>query len=317
MQGPDVPTRRVTRSAAAAAAATLPPKEAKPKPKSESKTPKSIAKTKPPKTKVRLTKLSERPTKVIEDTKEREPDELDMALANFMQVQEDKKKLDLKEVQALKRKFKSTVDTTKRETEALERQRSTKSHAGKTRSGMNRLVTHKAVYTDGKWVNKGLDDSLDKFDESELEYLRDTIGKYKQVCDLKVEHLKYLVVDVFLDELKGIKNGKVESKFHKRYVDLKGKSKTDMFAEVRTSLFTNEQRDYVNGLLQGAFDTTSKDDNGDIKHSDINYVEIVMLAEITIRIVKYVHKFKSNEEAFEFMIKSSREAHGLGDDDDD
>lgn len=316
MPGPDVPTRRVTRSAAAAA--TLPPKDAKPK--SEFKKPKPLTKSRPLKTRVRSTELSERPSKVVKDTKdtkEREPDELDIALANFKQVQEDKKKLDLKEVQALKKKFKSTVDTTKRETEALERQRLAKPQAGKTRSGMNRLVAHKAVYTHGKWVNKGLDDSQDTFDESELEYLKDSVGKFKQVSDLKFEHLKYLVVDVFLDELKGIKDAKIESNFHERYVDLKGKSKTDMFAEVRTSLFTNEQRDYINGLLQGAFDTTSKDDNGDIKHSDINYVEIVMLAEITIRIVKYVHKFKSNEEAFEFMIKSSREAHGLGDDDDD
>lgn len=244
-----------------------------------------------------------------------EPDDLDIALASYKQVQEDKRKLNLNEVQALKKKFKCTVDTTKRETQLLDRERSAKPQAGRTRSGANRLVPRKAVYTHGKWVNKGLDDSQEKFDATEVKFLKNAIKKYKQVGELKFEHLKYLVIDVFSEELKDIKSGKIESRFHKRYEDLKGKSKADLFSEVRTSLFTNEQRDYINGLLQGVFDTTSKDDNGDIKHSDINYVEIVMLAEITIRIVKYVHKFKSNEEAFEFMIKSSREALGLGDDD--
>lgn len=247
--------------------------------------------------------------------RENEPDDLDIALANYRQVQEDKKKLDLKEVQALKKKFKRTVDTTKRQAQALDTERLAKPQAGRTRSGINRFVPHRAVYTQGKWVNKGLDDAKEKFDDAEMDYLKNAIEKFQHVSDLKFEHLKYLVIDIFFEELKGIKEGKIESRFHKRYEDLKGKSKADLFSEVRTSLFTNEQRDYINGLLQGAFDTTSKDDNGDIKHSDINYVEIVMLAEITIRIVKYVHKFKSNEEAFQFMIKSSREALGLGDDD--
>jgi len=241
------------------------------------------------------------------------PSELDIAIAEFHRVEQDRKKLTLKDIQDFRKKFKKTCDTTKRETQILDKSQTKR--AGTTRSGTKRGHVAQPVYSDGKWINKGIDDSQDKFDSEELEFLKRSIEKLKEVNQLKFEHLKYLVVDVFLTELKDIKSGKIESEFHNRYKALAGKSKTDLFSEVRTSLFTNEQRDYINGLLQGAFDTTTKDDNGDIKHSDINYVEIVMMAESTIRIVKYLHKFKSNEEAVKFMIRSSREAAGVGNDD--
>lgn len=241
-------------------------------------------------------------------------DDLDTALADLKTIAEEKKKFNISHVRAIKRKFKEVCDTTKRETQRIERERSCKKPAGSTRSGARRGVVKQAVYSDGKWINKGIDDASDKFDDSEKEFLKKAIDKFKAVHELKFEHLKYLVVDVFLSELKNIKEGKIKSQFHDRYKELKGKSKMDLFAEIRTSLFTNEQRDYINGLLQGAFDTTSKDDNDDIKHSDINYVEIVMLAESTIRIVKHVHKFDTNEDAFSFMIASSKETHGFGDD---
>lgn len=249
--------------------------------------------------------------------KRSEPDDLDKALENVFKIQKSRERIDIAAIQELKRKFKQTCDNTKRETQKLEQARALKKPSGTTRSGNKRGVIKEAVYSDGKVINRGIDDSQSKYDQAELDYLKKSIGKFKEVRDLKTEYLKYLVVDVFLPELKDIKKGKVKSTFHDRYQALSGKSRTDLLSEVWTSLFTNEQRDYINGLLQGAFETTSKDSSGDIKHSDINYVGIVIYGEVTIRIVKFVHKFKTNEEAVEFMIKSAREAYGFDDEDED
>lgn len=249
-------------------------------------------------------------------SKRSEPDDLDKALENVRRIQKSRERIDLAAIQELKKKFKQTCDYTKRETQRLEHERSAKKPAGTTRSGTKRGVIKEAIYSDGKIINRGIDDAQSKYDQSELDYLKKTIGKFKEVRELKTEYLKYLVVDVFLPELKDIKEGKVKSKFHDRYHALSGISRTDLLSEVWTSLFTNEQRDYINGLLQGAFETTSKDSSGDIKHSDIKYVGIVIYGEVTIRIVKFIHKFKTSEEAVEFMIKSAREAYGFDDEDD-
>lgn len=246
----------------------------------------------------------------------KEPDELDKALENVRNIQKSREKINIAEIRELKKKFKQTCDNTKRETQKLEQERSLKKPARTSRSGTRRGVVKEAVYSDGKIINRGIDDSQMKYDQDELDYLKKTITKFKEVKELKYDYLKYLVIDVFLQELKDIKEGKLNSSFHDRYKSLAGKSRTDLLSDVWTSLFTNEQRDYINGLLQGAFETTTKDSKGDIKHSDIKYVGIVMYGEITIRIVKYLHKFKTNEETIEFMIKSARAAYGFDDEDD-
>lgn len=245
---------------------------------------------------------SDTPPKKVrgESKKKSDLDDLDIALANLKECEHERTKINLKEIQELKKEFKTTCDKAKRDTQILE-QNHNKKAAGTTRAGTKRGAVLKPLYTDGKWVNKGIDDASDKFGDDEKEYLKKAIQKFKKVSDLKFEHLKYLICDVFLNDLKQIKQGSIESEYHKRYIELLGKSKADLFAEVKTNLFTNEQRDYLNGLLQGSFDTCLKDAQGDIKHNDINYVEIVIMAEAAIRIVRYVHDFDSNDEALDFM----------------
>lgn len=258
------------------------------------------------------------PRKKAHEKEESRPlDDIDEAIAEYEKAKSDKKRCpDVKEVNSFTKKFKQACDMSKREAEKLDRQQAAERPAGKTRSGtIRRAKTKSIINSDGKWINRGMDEANERFDVEERNYLEGMISKLKAVKDLNFDQLRYLVLEVFLDDLRKVKSGEVKSQFHDRYFEL-GDKATDLFAEIRTSLFTNEQRDYLNGLLLGAFDAVSKDVNGDIKHLEMRYVTIVMLAEITIRIVKYVHKFKSDEEAFAFMMKSSREDLGLGDDDD-
>jgi len=160
-------------------------------------------------------------------------------------------------------------------------------------------------------------DAKNTFADDELEFLKKKTDAVKEVKDLKYEYLQYLVSYVFLPELKGIQKGEIKSAFHDRYMELVGKSKNNLYAEMRLTLFTNEQRDYLNGYLQEVFGANRKDERGDIDHALINYVELVMLYETTLRIVKYVHKFSTYEETLAFMKKKSREAYGISDDEDD
>lgn len=240
-------------------------------------------------------------------------------LSDLKEVQRDKSKLKISEIQELRKKFKQTCDSQKRGTQILDQKINSKRKAGTTRSGTIRGAAKQSTYASGKWVNKGIDDSQEPFEADEVQYLKKAVNKFKKVNDLKLEHIKYLVMDVHLEELKKIRSGEKKTYFHKRYRDLvdQGRTTTELHSEICLSLFTNEQRDYINGLLQGAFDTTTKDAKGDIKHNDINYVNIVMVAEITARIVKQVHKLRSTDEAFAFMKESAKEALGLGGDDDD
>lgn len=243
----------------------------------------------------------------------RPPDELDQLFDSMRQVDKNKKILNLKAIQELKKQFKTTCDDTKKATQIQNFKNPPKLNP-KTRAGAKLEAAKQVVYTDSKWVNKGFDDSGEKYTPDEIDWLEKRLERVQEVRALEFPQLKYLVIDRFLDDLKKIKTGELVSLFHNRYLDLGGKSKSDIFSEVKTNLFTNEQRDYLNGLLLGAFGATDTDANGDIKHSDINYVEIVMLFETTIRIVKFVHKFKSDEETFNFMVQKSREGLGLGED---
>lgn len=163
--------------------------------------------------------------------------------------------------------------------------------------------------SNGKFVNKGIDDSLRApFAEDEQSYLDDKIDKIKEVKKLDYDCLRYLVTEVYLDDLKKIKEGKVKSKMHTDFHKKGTISRADLLSQIRTSLFTNDQIDYINGLLQGTFDTIELDDKGDIKHAEIDYVLIVMFSEVTIRIVKHVHKFKTVKQAQAFMVKSGEES---------
>lgn len=243
-------------------------------------------------------------------------DELLRAVSNWKQARQDQEKLVISEIRELTKQFKKTVDHTKREEQRLDEQQ--KKPTGRTRSGRGRIPP-RPIYTDGKSVNKGIDDADDTYDQDERDYLKKAITKMQNVSDLKFDHMKYLIMYEFLDELKDIKNGKLKSDFHDRYLKCvaRGESKEELQSEIRTSLFNNEQRDYISGLLQGAFQTTIKDANDDIKHSEINYVVIVMFYECIARIVKYVHNLDNVQEALKFMRKRSREASGIDDDDDD
>lgn len=249
----------------------------------------------------------------MKKTKRKVNDEFEQVLESQRQLEKTKKTFNSNIIKDLTKKFKSACDETKKSTKLLDRQTKPIPNP-RTRAGAKLEASKQVVYADSKWVNKGLDDSQDKYDDDEIEWLKKKIEKVKQVRDLEFPHLKYLVIDRFLNELKKIKSGELVSSFHNRYCEIGGKSKSDIFSEVKTSLFTNEQRDYINGLLLGAFEATDTDANGDIKHSDIKYVEIVMLFETTIRIVKFVHKFKSDEETLNFMMQKSREGLGLEED---
>ena len=232
------------------------------------------------------------------------------AVADCKKAKEESNKLKKDVILKLEKDFNLTVDRAKRAMQKLEREQDAKKPS-RTRSGREHRRTDKPDYTNGKWVIKGMDDAAETFTEEEQEYLKNAIKKLKSVDALKFEHLKYLVQYNFLEDLKGIKDGKVKSAIHDKYFALKGQSRVELGSEVRLSLFTNEQRDYLNGLLTELFECNTKDDNGDIKHHDIHYVGIVMLAEATIRIVKEIQKFDTIEETLEFMREKSYEAHGI------
>lgn len=236
------------------------------------------------------------------------------ALADLKSAQEDKAKLGpVSEIAEIRKKFRKAVDKTKREQQILEEKH--KTPTGRTRSSKLAKKTHRAIYSSGKYVNKGIDDAEEVFDNEEKDYIKKAISRIKKVSDLKTEHIKYLVIDILLEDLKDIKSGKIQSDFHDRYHS--GEAQVELQSEIRTSLFTNEQRDYISGLLQGAFKTTIKDANDDIKHSEINYVEIVMLYECIARIVQNVHKFETVKEALNFIRKRSREASGIHDEEEE
>lgn len=234
-------------------------------------------------------------------------------------VRAEKRKYDAvkEEVKNLQKEFKQVIEEAKKNTERIERNEIKK--AGKTRSSTRKQAVKQSIYSDSKYVDKGIEDSKENnFSEEELAYMeRELKGKkYDKVEKLGLHHIKYLVMYKLIDELRDIKEGKMDSEFHKKFTALGTKPKTEMLCEIRTTLFTNEQRDYINGLLQGLFKTTENDSRGQFKHSEMEYVQIVMLAEATIRIVKHICKFASIEGAVEHMIKCSRKAHGIDDEEE-
>jgi len=244
--------------------------------------------------------------------------DMEKALAALKESQEELNKIRIEDIRELCKEFIKTVDMAKRAIQLQEERESTKKPTKSTRSGLKRGASKKIdEYTQGKIILNGMRDAEITFADDELEFLEKKVGTVKEVEDLKFEYLKYLVSHVFLSELKGIQKGEIKSAFHDRYIKLYGKCKNELYSEMRLSLFTNEQRDYLNGYLQGVFRANKMDQRGDIDHTLINYVELVMLHETTLRIVKYVHKFSTYQETLAFMEKKSREAYGIFDDEDD
>lgn len=235
------------------------------------------------------------------------------ALAGYKEAKEEKKKIKDLDLKGLEKKFKKTCDQVKRETQILMRDKIDKRRAGTTRSGKRRGVVEKVAKTSGKIVNKGLDEAAEPFDESEITFLKDAVAKVKKVDELKYEHLKYLVMNVFQDDLNSIKDGELESDLDKRFKDLvrRGKSATELGADIYLGLFKSEQTDYIRGLLQGIFVC----DKDGVKHDEDSYASTVLVAEVTIRIVRYVMRFASNEEAHNHMVQQAREACGFDPDD--
>lgn len=213
--------------------------------------------------------------------------------------------------------MRGTIDKAKKGMEELERQKSVTKPL-RTRSGLRRGATSKKAEasTNGHIVNKGMDEVDDVFDKEEQAFLKNQIKEINQVKDLKYHHLRYLIRYVILNELKKIKAGTLKSEFHQRFNDPNW-SKEDLRSEIRTSLFSNDQRDYINGFLQGIFEANKKDERGNLKHREMDYVSIVMLYETVVRIVKLIHQFKTMKETTAFMKKKSREAFGISDDESD
>lgn len=256
--------------------------------------------------------------KVISDNKLQEPTELDLAFAAWKKTEEECKKVKLEDINELKKEFNKTINQAKRDVQERERESEAKKPNKCTRSGLKRGAPKKVLeYTTGRYINKGMDEAQDDFDQDELEFLENQIHKINKVENLGQEHIRYLIKHKLLPELTAIKKGDLESSFHDRYTKLLGKSKNELMSEIRMSLFKNEQRDYLSGYLQGIFEANKKDENGDIKHNEISYVNVVMMYEAAVRIVKFVHKFKSLEETLAFMKKKSREMYGISDDEDE
>lgn len=246
--------------------------------------------------------------------------ELQKAIESLKRSDARCQKLVISDLKDFEKNLKKTFEKTKRDAQMFEQERGA-AKPSRNRSGIKRgaqkiINQQKTVYSEGKWILKGMDDARETFDMDELDYLEKSIAKIRVVGELKLEHLKYLVVYKFLDQLKAIRRGEIESEFHQGWEQLKGKCQHDLQSEIKTTLFTNEQRDYISGMLQELFDANKKDDNGDIRHGEINYVALVMLAEATIRIVKHIHNFSSIQDAKEYMKKSSREAHGISSDEE-
>lgn len=220
----------------------------------------------------------------------------------------------VQDIRDLKKDIDKTIDKAKRESQVHEQRESLKRPAKSTRSGLKRGALAVKEYTLGKVILMGMKDAeFSNFTEEELETIKKRTSRIKEVKNLKYENLQYIVKHLLLPELKGIQNGEIESDFHDRYNSLVGKNKKELYSEMRMTLFTNEQRDYLNGYLQELFGANKKDEQGDINHGLINYVELVMLHETSVRIVKLIHKFDTFEETIEFMKQKSRETYGLDD----
>lgn len=256
----------------------------------------------------------------IKTSKEPKPvNDLYADLSKYKKLEENlaKRKVKLEDVKELQRRFKTTIDNAKRDVEKAERKRAIPK-ASLTRSGLRRGAPRQTEeYTQGKFIVKGMDDVREEFAADELEYLERDVRKVKEVCDLKFIHLKYLMKYKFHEDLKKIKSGEVESEFHDRFHELRGKCINELRAEIRMSLFKSEQRDYINGFLQELFEANKKNDNGDIKHLEICYVETVMLYETVLKIVGFIHNISSHKELLSFLEMKSRMAYGISSDSED
>lgn len=226
------------------------------------------------------------------------------------------KRINIEEVKELKKRMKKVCTEVKQHIHEADQKPITRTSRLRLRTTQTKTPKkeQQCLYTQGKYVNKGIDESRQVFSHDEIEYLENNLKKVKDVNKLNFDQLQYLITHKYFQKLKDIKEGTVKSEMHDRYIKQKGKSSHNLITEIKTTLFSNEQRDYINGCLQGAFDATSLDDNGDIKHSDIDYLSTVLFYEITILIVQHVHKLDSYDSAREFMIQHTREAFLLNED---
>lgn len=239
-------------------------------------------------------------------------------MAKLRKSEELRKKVCIDDVKELRKSFGAAINQAKRDAQEHDKKLAITKPSRSTRSGLKRgQVRNIEEYTQGKYIVKGMDDAKEEFDEDEIEYLKKDVKKFKQVKDLKLEHIKYLVSYKFLPTLQSIKTGETQSNFHDRFIELKNDSKNELLSEMRMTLFTNEQRDYLSGYLQQVFQANQTDQKGDIKHTEISYVETVMMYETIIRIVNFVHDHESFDETLAFMKSKSREMYGISSDEDD
>lgn len=246
------------------------------------------------------------------------PSALDEALAAIKKDQERRKKLpNADDLRKLRSDMRGTIDKAKNAMEDLERRKAA-AKPQRTRSGLRRGAPQKRMdaYTDGNIVNKGMNEVEELFADDEQQFLKKQVREMSQVKELKYHHLRYLIRYEIFNDLKKIRLGTLKSEFNEQFKDPL-LSKDDLRAEVRTSLFTNEQRDYINGFLQGIFEANKKDESGNLRHREMEYVSIVMLFETVVRIVKLIHGFKTCKDAIAFMKKKSRESLGISDDENE
>lgn len=233
-----------------------------------------------------------------------------LAALQAEQEKSSKNSVNLREVRELKKRVKDVISESKISLKQLEKQQAIKkAKTAPARTTRARTVAKEKVslYTQGKYVNKGIDEARQPLEPDEIEYLKNQLSKVKQVDKVTYDQLRYLITSLFFEKLKSIKEGRSKSTMHKEYMARRGKCMSDLFSKIKTTLFTNEQRDYINGSLQGAFDAVSLDVNGEIKHSDIDYLSTVLFYEVTIMIVQHVLKFDTQVKAINFMSKHTTE----------
>lgn len=235
-----------------------------------------------------------------------------VAMYRKLEEKSAKRKVNLAKLQELQREIEDGLDRLN----ARKMKAAAKASQSNSKRHVQRTIEE---YTEGKFILKGMDDVKEEFAVDELEYLEEEVSKIKAVRDLKFVHLAYLMKYKFYADLKAIEDGHVESEFHNRFIELKGEGKSinELRAEIRMTLFKNEQCEYINGFLQELFEANQKSEDGNIKHLKISYVATVMLYETVLKIVGCIHKITNTEELLSFLEKESREAYGISSDSED
>lgn len=219
-----------------------------------------------------------------------------------------KKRINIKALQELEKKLLSSIDNSAKKYEESMQKNVNEIGVSPSKKQCLRKVTGKKqkqrepAHTNGATVNRGLDEGKIELTEQECQYLERRLKRIKKVTDLTEDQLRYLITVKFFDHLRGVKEGTVKSEIHTQFLRYKrrGKPMQELYSDVKTTLFTRAQVDYIQGCLQGKFYCKKEQDGDYIKLNDIDYISTVLFKEATTQIVMLALK-KDFEEAQEYM----------------